>query len=323
MREIAKLGHIVVETPNIDQSLQFYQETIGLIVTARERNTVYLRAQNDWEHHSLLLKESNSAKIDHIGWRISDQRDLTRFAEHLEASSVTVKWIEENMEMGIGEAIRFEVPTGHIFELYYEVEKPEVPSEEQSKLKTRPYATDGRLRPRRIDHVTVEDTEPETYFTWLEDHLGFQLNEYIESEEGKLGLWGSVTSQNHDTGAVLNRSHSKNSNPAVHHVAYRVDRLGQLYDYAEILREEGYPMIGPGKHGISQAEYLYTVDPGSGLRTELYTGGYHIFEPDWEAKRYSENEFDLAMSITPQGKIKAQEFGSMSYKPMETNNQEE
>lgn len=59
---------------------------------------------------------------------------------------------------------------------------------------------------------------------------------------------------------------------------------------ADILREQGIPFIGPGKHGISQAIYLYVMDPGSGCRVELFTGGYLIFEPDWEPIEWTRDE---------------------------------
>jgi catechol 2,3-dioxygenase len=41
--------------------------------------------------------------------------------------------------------------------------------------------------------------------------------------------------------------------------------------------------VGPGKHCVGQAMHLCLHDPGSDHRVELYSGGYQIFDPDWDA----------------------------------------
>jgi catechol 2,3-dioxygenase len=42
---------------------------------------------------------------------------------------------------------------------------------------------------------------------------------------------------------------------------------------------------GPGRHGLSNAFFLYLRDP-DGNRIELYTGDYLIADPDWPPIRW-------------------------------------
>lgn len=51
-----------------------------------------------------------------------------------------------------------------------------------------------------------------------------------------------------------------------------VDDTQDILRAADILKENNLPFIGPGKHGVSQAIYLYVMDPGSGCRVELFSG---------------------------------------------------
>ena len=77
-----------------------------------------------------------------------------------------------------------------------------------------------------------------------------------------------------------------------HHLSYWSDNAQDILRAADILTEHGIEFIGPGKHGISQAMYIYVMDPGSGVRLELFTNGYLIFEPDWEPIRWTLDEMD-------------------------------
>jgi catechol 2,3-dioxygenase len=52
---------------------------------------------------------------------------------------------------------------------------------------------------------------------------------------------------------------------------------------------------GPGKHGISQALFLYVFEPG-GNRVELFgDAGYLIFDPDWKPVTWTEENLDSAI----------------------------
>ena len=51
---------------------------------------------------------------------------------------------------------------------------------------------------------------------------------------------------------------------------------------ADVLMEAGTHIeFGPGRHGMGEQTYLYFREPG-GVRLEVNSGGYRIYQPDWE-----------------------------------------
>ena len=59
--EIAKLGHVALVTPDLEKSLWFFKELIGLEETETVDGTVYLRAWGDFEHHTLSINSRGSS----------------------------------------------------------------------------------------------------------------------------------------------------------------------------------------------------------------------------------------------------------------------
>ncbi|WP_419959200.1 VOC family protein [Psychrobacillus sp. BM2] len=294
--EISKLGHVALVTPDLEKSLWFFRDVIGLEVTAENNGTTYLRAWGDFEHHTLSLTAGDRGYVDHIGWRTKKPEDVEGFAQLLEKAGTEVHWIEAGEEAGQGRAIRFKLPSQHSFELYYDVEKPGGDDRTKSVLKNQSHKSWNRgISPRRIDHVNVATSmDVGEIIEYLSTQLGFNLREYVKytKNEQVMAGWMSVTPLVHDI-AVIYRPEAKTPNQ-LHHIAYWLDNAQDLLRAADILSEEGIKFIGPGKHGISQAIYLYVVDPGSGCRVELFSNSYLIFEPDWKAIEWTEEEHAFA-----------------------------
>jgi biphenyl-2,3-diol 1,2-dioxygenase len=289
---LAKLGHVALVTPDLGRSLRFFRDVIGLEQVAGDGSSVDLRAWGEFEHHSLTLTEGPSSAIDHIAFRASRAQDVGDFTERLAHAGVDVRRVEAGEERGQGEAARFVLPAGggHPIEIYYDIDKPELPADRRSRLKNnsaRMHATG--VSPRCIDHVNLWTANPEPVAAFMEEQLGFKTREAIRITGGPLvGTWMSVTSLVHDVAIMADPA---GQSGRFHHLAYYLDNFHDVLRAADILREENVAIdLGPGRHGISQALFCYVRDPGSGHRLELFSGGYHIYDPDWEPIVWSESE---------------------------------
>ena len=281
--EIAKLGHVALVTADLEKSLWFFREVIGLEETEAVDGVHYLRAWGDFQHHTLSLEQGESGYVKRIGWRTKKREDVQEFQALLEQDGVDVEFSPTGTTKGIGDAIRFKLPSGHTFELYYDVEKPPAIENRKSVLKNQVYKSWAKgVSPRRFDHVNIHSSANTALtYEFLQKQLGFKMREYLVSDDGDtLAGWMSVTQLVHDV-ALLEKP-SLPTPARLHHISYWSDDSQDILRAADILKENGVQFIGPGKHGISQAMYLYVMDPGSGCRVELFTGGYLIFEPDWE-----------------------------------------
>ncbi|SOC37830.1 VOC family protein [Ureibacillus acetophenoni] len=293
--ELAKLGYVALVTPDLNKSLWFFKEIIGLEETACENGVHYLRAYGDFGHHTLSIEEGESGYVKHVGWRTKKREDVNLFKEALINAGVNVEFVQAGSTKGIGESIRFQLPSGHTFELYYDMEKPIVEEHRRSVLKNQPYKAWAKgISPRRFDHVNIHSTIhiKETY-DFLLKQLGFNMREYVvDDEDNIMAGWMSVTPLVHDVAFIAKPTLPT---PArLHHISYWSDDSQDILRAADILKENGLQFIGPGKHGVSQALYLYVIDPGSGCRVELFTGGYLIFEPDWEPVKWTLDERALS-----------------------------
>jgi catechol 2,3-dioxygenase len=293
---LTKVGHVALVTEDIDKSLWFWRDVVGLEEAGHDGDTAFLRAWGDVEHHSLSLTPGPRSYVDHVGWRVRTPDDLGEVAERLVAAGLTIDWLEAGEEQGQGRAARFELPTGHRFELYHDVERAHSPEERRSRLKTNSSRAWARgISPRRIDHVNVTTTDPGASRTWLAETLGFGTRELIRLADGtQAAVWMGVSALSHDLAIMTDGGGRADG---FHHLAYFLDDAQDILRAADILRENGIHIDGgPGRHGISQAIFAYVRDPGSGHRLELFSGGYLVFDHDWEPVEWTEEELPIAMT---------------------------
>ncbi len=280
IQDIAHLGHVEILTPRPVESLHFFQEVLGMEVTERQGQSVYLRAWGDYDRHTLKLTESQHAGLGHVGWRAVSPQALERRVQALAANGSGKRWIEG--DLGHGPAYQFTDPDGHLMEVYYESEKYRASEAMRSALFNQPQKYIARgAGVRRIDHINLmcRDVPPNRLF--LQQILGFKLRELLQPEvDGvEAGAWLSVTPLVHDIAYTRDLIGSQGR---FHHVAYWLDNREDILRTADILMEHGiFIEAGPAKHNITQAFYLYLYEPG-GNRIEIFSGGYLIFAPDWE-----------------------------------------
>ena len=282
---IAHLGHAELLVRDLPASREFFTEVMGLFVTAETDEQVYLRAWQDWDHHTLVLTQAGESSLGHVGWRVSGPDGLAQFERHLEAAGVEVSWVEGSI--GHGDAIRFQTPgAGVPHELYWEVEPFRDPAPKlRSRLPSHPQRfTASGVAPRRFDHVNFLVNDVAAEQDWTSRVLGVQHNYYVVGEgEARLGSWLSNTNISHEIAFMRNRLQDGDN---LHHVAYFLDSPDQLMRAATLLVDAGCTLEwGPGSHGTSGAIFLYALEP-SGHRVEVWTGGMLIFAPDWEPLRW-------------------------------------
>jgi catechol 2,3-dioxygenase len=279
---IAHVGHAELLVTDLRASEELFCELLGLQVSERGEGTLYLRAWQDWDHHTLQLTECDEPGLAHLGWRVPTQGDAERLKSALDEAGVRSAWCEPGDERGHGDSLRFNTPGGLPFELYWQVDRYVAPPELASRMASHPSRIPARgAAPRRFDHVTfiVDDVVAEQEF--LTGVLGIRHNYYIHGPDGtRWGSWLSCNNVSHET-ALTKNAHGTGGR--LHHVAYYADTADEVLRTASLLVDHGFELEwGPGKHGTSGATFLYFRDP-SGNRVEIWTGGMLIFDPDWQA----------------------------------------
>ncbi|MCH8291389.1 catechol 2,3-dioxygenase [Candidatus Poribacteria bacterium] len=288
--EIAQLAHVEIYTPKPDETIWFFTELLGMEKTEALGQSVYLRAYEDFYHHSLKITEAEKPGLGHVGWRTTSPNALHRRVSAIEATGLGIGWSDG--DVGHGPAYQFTLPDGHRMEVLWEVDYYQPPEAKRTKLKNRPQKRPIRGVPvRRIDHINLLAQEVEPNKAFLIEHLGFRLREHIILDNGtEAGCWLSVSPLVHEVAILRDPTESHGR---LHHLCYWYGYPHHLCDIADILTEYDVPIeAGPGKHGIAQAAFLYVFEPG-GNRIELFgDAGYLIFDPDWKPITWHEDELD-------------------------------
>ncbi len=265
---ITRLSHVEYGVSDLAASRRFYVDTVGLVVSFEDDSRICLRALEERGHHSLRLVQSKKPEVRQIGFKLPAETDLDRAKEYFDASGMQAFWDQQQF---MGRVLRVRDPWGVPLEFYARMER--LPSLHQQ------YCLYRGVKPLRIDHANLffPDVDGATAFY---EGLGFRLTEYTEDPESGR-KWASWL---HRKGNVHDIAFTNGRGPRLHHSAFWVANPLHIIEFLDLISTTGYLANierGPGRHGISNAFFLYVLDP-DGHRIEIYSSDYQTVDPEHE-----------------------------------------
>ena len=265
---IVRLSHVEYVVKDLAASKAFYCDTLGLQVTHEEPGRLYVRAMEERGHHCIALVEGDAPAANVLGFKLYDEPDLEKAEGHFRAHGLPVDWVERPFQ---GPTIRTRDPWGIPLEFYVKMDRLE-PIHQQYKLY-------NGVKPLRIDHFNMFSSDVDASVKFYSD-IGFRTTEYTEdAETGR--LWAAWM---HRKGGVHDIAFTNGFGPRLHHTAFWVPTPLNIIDLLDLMSTTGYLANierGPGRHGISNAFFLYVRDP-DGHRIEIYCSDYQTVDPDLE-----------------------------------------
>jgi catechol 2,3-dioxygenase len=286
--DIAHLGHVELLTPRPEESLRFFTEVMGMTVSARQGDSVFLRGWDDYERYSLQLTASHTSGLGHAAFRTRSAQALERRLDALRADGVEV-WAEEN-NIGHGTGWRFRDPDGHVFELYWDTEWYEAPPERRPSLKNQAERYPARgVNVRRIDHFNCLAVDVRACREFFQRNLGLRCTERIELDSGEeAGMWLTANNKSYDF-AFTKEAHGVANR--FHHVTFALDSREAVLQAADTFLEAGVHIeTGPHKHAVQQTFFLYVYEPGGNRVEVAHAGARLILAPDWRTVTWTETE---------------------------------
>ncbi len=287
MSEIAHLGPVEMLTPRGEESLRFFVDVMGMEIEAEDGPSTYLRGWGDYQRWSLKLTASESSGLAYMGLRAWSPEALERRVAAVQETGLGIGWTDG--DLGRGPSYRFRDPDGHVFELYYEVERYEPPEHLRPSLKNVPQRYTGRgCAVKRLDHVNLLAADVRANREFCVDTLGYRLYERIELDDGtESGAWMSASIAAHE---LIYTADFHGASGRLHHVAFWVDTREECLRAADIwLDNDIHIEAAPSKHAIAQGFFLYGLEPG-GNRVEVTTGGYFVYDPEQPTVVWTEAE---------------------------------
>ena len=286
--DIAHLGHVELLTPDLDGSVWFFTEILGLTETRRVGDSVHLRTFDDYEQTSLIVTGHETSGLRRMALRASSEQALQRRVEAIEASGRAGEWVDG--AAGTGPTYLTTDPDGHEIGLYYETEWYAAPDHLTPGLKNQPQAKPNRgVGVRRLDHVNYLAHDVLANTSFMEDVLGARPTEQIQLDSGTVsGRWTTFTNKSYD---VVYSEDWTGSSGRLHHIAFAPDSRDDILRAADLCLDNGVHIeTGPHKHAIQQTFFLYVWEPG-GNRIELCNPLTRlVFAPDWPLVTWTEEE---------------------------------
>ena len=272
---VVRLSHVELVVRDLAASRHFYVDTLGLQVTDETDRHIYLRAMEERNHHCIVLTKGDVPAARRLGFKVYAEADLDKAEAWFKGRGLPTEWVERPHQ---GRTLLARDTMGVPLEFYATMETLE-PIHQQYRLYR-------GVKPLRIDHFNCFSTDVDASVAFYND-LGFRVTEYTEDEESKR-LWAAWM---HRKGGVHDMAFTNGKGPRLHHTAFWVPTPLNIIDLLDLMSTTGYLANierGPGRHGISNAFFLYIRDP-DGHRIEIYCSDYMTVDPDlkpikWDLK---------------------------------------
>lgn len=280
---LSQLAHIEIYTQDLETSVKFFVDILGLDVTGREKGVAYLRAWGDYFHHTLKLTQSDKQGMGHLAWRADSPEALKEVVKYLEKTGAGIGWHEG--DKGHGKAYRFNSPDGHIHEVFWDVVWLRETGETGSIYVDR-YASNRRVgvNVRRFDHVTYMVSKgkyaAEKAF-W--QGMGLKNPDEVRIEDHIPpvgGLW-TIGNLSHDIAVFTDPNIGPNEG-VLNHIAYNLDSREEVLLGLDFILEKGYKSVmgSPTRHKADEGFFVYVMIPGTNVLFEFYACARLIFAPD-------------------------------------------
>lgn len=288
-KDVLRPGHVCLRVLDLDSALKHYVDHLGLQETERDdQGHVYLKAWDEYDWFSVVLREAEEPGMDYMGFKVRDARTLDRLESDLQAFGCRVERIEAGELKHCGERVRFDSPTGHVFELYAEKEfygnalgtttNPEAFLEDYQGMSA-----------HRFDHCLLYGTDLDGSVAMFREVLGFDLAEQVLDGELMIGAFLSCSNKAHDIAFIRHEEPGK-----LHHASFLLGSWEEVLRAADLISKHDIPLdIGPTRHGITRGRTIYFFDP-SGNRNEVFAGGSHWY-PDHPVVTWTADQLGKAI----------------------------
>jgi 3,4-dihydroxyphenylacetate 2,3-dioxygenase len=271
---VVRASHVTLGVRDLSRARAFYVDCLGYLVTAESAGALYLRGLEERNHHSVVLSLSEEPCVHALGFKVASEEDLDRAAFWFARLGLPTAFPDVPFQ---GRTLRTVDPHGTPIELYARME--------QAPSMLQRYAAYRGARIQRIDHINCFTPDVQASYDFYAD-LGFRLTEYTETDDPAPLLWAVWL---HRKGNVHDLAFTNGRGPRLHHIGVWTAGALDILHICDVMATSGFLANmerGPGRHGISNAFFLYVRDP-DGHRVELFTSDYLTVDPDLEPIRWS------------------------------------
>lgn len=239
MIDIHDIRYVRIGTDDLDTSVRFATDILGLELMEQDASRAYLRGDNR-DHNICYTKGRASGQT--TGWEIPSMELLDKAAAALEASGVEVRagTAEERELRRVRGLIVVRDPTGNVLELV-----------------ARPQASGRRFFPSRdagithFSHVGLHTKDAASDEKFWVKYLGAKISDWI----GDAPLM-RINEVHHNVALF------PSSRAGIQHVNFQVESVDDIMRSFYFMQRRNVRIVfGPGRHATSGARFLYFQGP--------------------------------------------------------------
>nr|WP_179275239.1 VOC family protein [Rhodococcus sp. 06-1059B-a] len=259
---ITRVSSVTLEVPDLDDSISFYRDRVGLTVTERVDDTVYLRARQ--AHHDMILEMSSDRRSSLKSFNFESDDVTADVSKAVSAGCTDLGPVDH---AGAERAHMLAAPGGFGIRIHSTLEHVGAPTEA------------GTTRPQHFSHFNVGVPNVAEVIQFFVEGLGLRNSDWIGSVEDPLIGWlhCPVDGALHHGVAVL-----RTDDVRLHHISFEYDTVTDIVDRVDNFVDDTHFLVwGMGRHGTGGSIFAYIEDP-SGTMVELGTGMIRIGrDPRW------------------------------------------
>ncbi len=288
MTGVLRPGHVQIRVLDMDEALTHYKDRLGLIETDRDQQgRVYLKGWDELDWFSVVLREADEPGMDFMAFKVDSVETMDRLEGDLKTFGCNVERIPAGDLNHCGERVRFDSPTGHMFELYAE---KDYKGNDMGRLNPAPWPENlVGMAAHRFDHCLLYGGDLDGSIKLFTEVLGFQETERVYDGELQIGTFLSCGMKAHDLAMIRHAEDGK-----FHHASFLLGSWEEVLKAADIIGMHEISIdIGPTRHGITRGRTIYFFDP-SGNRNEVFHGSYDWY-PDHDPITWTADDLGRAI----------------------------
>jgi catechol 2,3-dioxygenase-like lactoylglutathione lyase family enzyme len=255
MIKARRLGHAVFETPDIERLSDHYTDVVGLVVSAREKDRVFLATEVG--HLAIELRRGTSVGCRKLSFEIAPDTDLGDAARDLTKHGIRSER-SNDAAPGIANTLTFEDPKGTQIELFTSWNS--IAGTEQAK----------GIPVVKLGHIAYFTPDLAKTMDFYSNVLGFKVSDWI----GDFFVFMRCSPDHHSVNFL------KGDAARMHHIAFELANFEQMKTACDILAKNNIEMLwGPVRHGPGHNISIYYRETDHQI-IELFTDLDRMLDED-------------------------------------------
>ncbi|MGO4690354.1 VOC family protein [Glaciibacter sp. 2TAF33] len=240
MIDVKRLGHAVIETPDLPRQIEHFHELLGLVLVGEERERAFLATPAG--QLAVVLERGAISRTTKIAFEVSPGTSVAKMQGFLSGMGVQSDARTDALP-GVTTSIAFSDVKGTDIELFADWDfLPDIEPVAES------------INPLKLGHIAFVVLDPKKTETFYRDVLGFRTSDWI----GDNFVFMRCTPDHHTVNFV------QGDGPArMHHIAFELRDRTHLFDSCDRLGAADREILwGPLRHGPGHniATYHHTPD---------------------------------------------------------------